>query len=503
LKGICVAGSLGRPTTLIALAIVVVVIGFAAKTQVDPDLWGHVRFGGDIVSARKVLKSDPYSFTSDREWVNHEWLSEVILFGAYDILGQAGLVLLKTMMVLLTLALATGLLTTSATQLVRASPVLLLTCFAMASTVSTIRPQVFSLLLFAVLLRLLKSADGGARWCLALIPLLMVVWVNVHGGWLVGMGALAIWAASSVIASRPTVTDKPVVLGVAGLSLAATLANPYGPGMWRFLWSTVGLSRPDISEWQSVFQGPFDQLLMWLAAACLAGVLLFVHRRSTRLPYVAITAAMILLSCRVGRLTAFLAVCVPLLLQPDVAAPPSTGRDVLAQRANKYFTLVTIAASLPILIVGFMQISRSAACISMDAPRSWGVPDTDTARFVLAGGLAGRMVTFFDWGEYAIWHFFPRLRVSIDGRRETVYSHSVTEAHAQLYAGEAQGLEFLKTLHADYIWLPTSAPVVRILEQQGWVLLFKGPSSVVFGRVAAHARPSHLPASGPRCFPGP
>jgi hypothetical protein len=497
-----VAGSLGRPTALISLAVLVVLIVFAARTQVDPDLWGHVRFGGDIVSAGRVLKSDPYSFTSDREWVNHEWLSEVIMFSAYAILGQAGLVLLKALMVLLTLALATGLLTRSATRLARASPVLLVTCFAMASTVGTIRPQVFSLLLFAVLLRILKSADRGARWCLVLIPLLMALWVNLHGGWLVGMGALAIWVAFSVVARRPTVTDKLFVLGVAGLSVAATLANPYGLGMWRFLWGTVGLSRPDISEWQSVFQASFDQLLMWLAAACLAGVLLVVHRRSARLAYVAIAFAMILLSCRVVRLTAFLAVCVPLLLQPDVSAPPSPRRDVPAQPAHKYFALITIAAILPILIVGVIETSRSAGCILIDAPKSWGVPDANAARYVIAGGLAGRMVTFFDWGEYAIWHFSPKVKVSMDGRRETVYSRSLTENHLQLYAGTPQGLEFLKSLDADYIWLPTSAPVVQVLAQQGWIRLFKGPSSLVFGRVALRTPPLS-PVGGPRCFPGP
>jgi hypothetical protein len=496
------AGSLGRLATLISLAVAVVVIVFASKTQVDPDLWGHVRFGGDIVSAGRVLKTDPHSFTSDREWINHEWLAEVVMFSAYSTLGQPGLVGLKVMLVLVTLGLAMGFSRGSQSRLIWKCVAVVLISVGLASSVGTVRPQLFSLVLFAALLTTLRSADRGSRWSLVLIPPLMAIWVNLHGGWLVGMAAIAIWGGFSVIARRPTVTDGLSMLGVAGLSVAATLANPYGLGMWRFLWSTVALSRPDISEWQPIY-GSFFDLLVWSVAVCLAASLLVMHRRTARWSYVAIIAMTAFASFPVSRVIPFLVLSVALLAGSEVVSAQSSRRDVAAQPAHKYFTLVTMAASLPILIVGVIETSRSAGCISIDAPKSWGVPDAGAARYMIAGGLAGRMVTFFDWGEYAIWHFSPRLRVSIDGRRETVYSRSLREDHLQLYAGTLQGLKFLESLDADYIWLPTSAPVVQVLEQQGWIRLFEGPSSVVFGRVALRTPPSLSPVSGPRCFPGP
>ena len=48
-----------------------------ATTHADPDLWGHVRFGLNILEHGRLHTADPYSFTSGRSWVNHEWLSEV------------------------------------------------------------------------------------------------------------------------------------------------------------------------------------------------------------------------------------------------------------------------------------------------------------------------------------------------------------------------------------------------------------------------------------------
>ena len=58
-----------------------VVLSFLAPTGADADLWGQLRYGQDIVRQAGVHVTDPYSLTSDRPWVNHEWLS-VAIFGA-------------------------------------------------------------------------------------------------------------------------------------------------------------------------------------------------------------------------------------------------------------------------------------------------------------------------------------------------------------------------------------------------------------------------------------
>src|SRR5690349_978476 len=52
-------------------------------TRADPDLWGHVRFGLDILARPGLSSVDPYSFTQDIPWVNHEWLSELFMGAAY------------------------------------------------------------------------------------------------------------------------------------------------------------------------------------------------------------------------------------------------------------------------------------------------------------------------------------------------------------------------------------------------------------------------------------
>src|SRR5205823_14747675 len=122
--------------------------------------------------------------------------------------------------------------------------------------------------------------------------------------------------------------------------------------------------------------------------------------------------------------------------------------------------------------------------------------------FIAAHGLSGRMLTWFDWGQYAIWHFAPRLRVSLDGRRETVYSDSFVAAHLQLYFEPASQQDLLRRLAADYAWLPVGVPLVAALESQGWSREYSGPISVVLARHDGSA-PQAAPPTSPACFPGP
>src|SRR5207248_6453255 len=76
---------------LLFLSLLVVVVGAGA----DADLWGHVRFGQDLLASGRVVVSDTHSFTSDKPWVNHEWLAEVAMARAYAVAGPVGLNLLR------------------------------------------------------------------------------------------------------------------------------------------------------------------------------------------------------------------------------------------------------------------------------------------------------------------------------------------------------------------------------------------------------------------------
>src|SRR4029079_3645200 len=117
---------------------------------------------------------------------------------------------------------------------------------------------------------------------------------------------------------------------------------------------------------------------------------------------------------------------------------------------------------------------RAQRCIEMGA--EW-LPEAEAGAFVEGNSLTGRMVTWFDYGEYAIWHFSPGVKVSMDGRRETVYSSDFLTRHGVLDKGEPGALRILDVLDADYVWMPKIRPIVPQLRQAGWTPVFEGPIS--------------------------
>ena len=94
-----------RQRVLIRAALGFILLAVITHTRADPDLWGHVRFGQDIVSEAAIPRLDQYAFTSDREWINHEWLAESAMYIAFAVGRGPGLVVLKMLVVLGMLAL--------------------------------------------------------------------------------------------------------------------------------------------------------------------------------------------------------------------------------------------------------------------------------------------------------------------------------------------------------------------------------------------------------------
>ena len=84
-----------RVIRLPAAGLVVLLFAMSTLTWTDTDLWGHTRFGLDILRDHDLPSVDPYSFTQDKPWVNHEWLSELQMGIAYHVAGPTGLALLK------------------------------------------------------------------------------------------------------------------------------------------------------------------------------------------------------------------------------------------------------------------------------------------------------------------------------------------------------------------------------------------------------------------------
>ena len=169
------------------------------------------------------------------------------------------------------------------------------------------------------------------------------------------------------------------------------------------------------------------------------------------------------------------------------------GLKACATSPHRIVDAIALAA-----IAGFNLVSETR-CLPI-TPDSW-TPDLQAASALASPSAQGRLVLPFNWGEYAIWHFGPRLRVSIDGRRETVYSDRVVETQSAAAHGLPDGLDYLKHTRPEYVWLSSTAgaPAAVWLKANGYRVDVDTGTSFIAAR--ADLPPLATAAPMPACFP--
>ena len=491
------------PLLLCRVALWGFVCLFVTRTVADADLWGHLQFGLDILASKTLPAYDTYSFTSDRPWVNHEWLAELLTAVAYTALGPTGLVALKLTVIGVIAAILFAVAREEGADPLARDLFVALTLFVTYTRTQVVRPQLFSVAVFCIVLYLLRQYQQGRRAALWGVPLCFAVWVNLHGGWLVGLGALGIWMAAD--AWKHWSARRTSMLALVGvLTIAATLANPYGTGLWMFVAETVRFERADISDWKPLFQLPVPIILINALLPGLALLAVWRQRlvRGVPLSAAAVLGLLALATLRLGRVDAFLQSAVAILLAPQLLALLNGIRGRVPRLLLRpSFAVGAIAVGL----AAYVGVAARQNLRDVRVEGHW-IPDRAAAMFLRDHRPGARVLTWFDWGEYAIWQLSPAgIRVSMDGRRETVYSQRVLSDHNRFYGADPAMADYPDRIGADHVWLPSNFEIIGPLRERGWQTMLDTGQSVVLARGRARIDAGALPADGqePPVFPWP
>jgi hypothetical protein len=464
-----------------ALALRVVVVSsvfyFFSYPEVDNDLWGHLFFGKATLETGSLPSQNIYSYTApDHPWINHEWLAEVIFYWVYLVTGSPGLILLKV---------ALGIATVWVLDLVIRgqidSPLVrtltLVWSMAILSPGFNVRPQIFTYFLLAAFLLLFYLYEKRSRRLLYWLPLLMIAWLNLHGGFVVGLGALALfsmWMAIERGAHAPSMKARVTrCLFPAGLCVLCLGLNPYGVDLLKFLWQDLFLDRP-ITEWDPV------PLLDFSFPAFKLGVFTFLLAGSRNGAWrrwdFALTVLAALFAFRHQR-------HIPLFA---IAAAPFLAKGVewvflRLKEGSREWLLAT--GVLAIALYQFLWIAdihwqhRFQLVVNpLDYP-------TQAADFLKRNGVRGNLAVPFDWGEYLIWKLYPEVRVSIDGRYTTAYPTQVIQDHWDWMQGGNGWRRLLERYPTDIAITNRRHPVTALLRKDPeWVYIYSDPVAFVFVR---------------------
>jgi len=457
-----------KTTHLASLATAVAGVAALGLPRIPAaDTWWHLAAGRYLVKSGQMSAADPFSFGPGRgDWLNHEWLTEILFYLVHQAVGLDGLFLCRTLVVVLAFAALPLWSARRAGVLTPWACALVLGCAAAAEgwAFFDARAYLMTYLGLAGTLFLTSETLRTRDWRFLLpLPVLTVFWANGHGGFILGPTVLFLAALGCLIPPRST-RLACVLAGVALGTLAlCAVATPFGPEILGFPFSLIGPSaftlglnewaRPDLFR-----QLPFLGLL--LVAVTLSPRVDWPHRL-----YLASFLAAGLLAWRHAPLGALVAAFV----LPG-AMPRWEARSAWAVRL---WLLVWVLALLGMGWVMSVRLRGGAAEWTMLRTHFPGA----AVRFLLANPQLPRdLVNPYEWGGYLEWTVWPKHRVFIDGRANTVYSQ-------QRYA-EALAVQF-------------GQPWIRSLERAGLGALLAGN-----GQVGGHPRSSRHPAGAVHSSPG-
>lgn len=235
----------------ILLLVVLFSISFT-PVRVSGDEWWHLKTGKYIVEHNyRVPKYDVFAFTSaNYEWDNHEWLTQVIFYKIYQIFedrtlgGIRAVILFKTIVLMLTFSIVAYLINLRTYNCLSAIFFAILALLVSKKTIY-VRPPLISYLFLALFLTLLyKYKLGKLKWGYLLsLPLLMILWANMHGGFILGLLVIGFFFTGDIVESLlPKIalnlqTNPPLnnykksislYFSLMLLCLLASLCTPYG-----------------------------------------------------------------------------------------------------------------------------------------------------------------------------------------------------------------------------------------------------------------------------------
>lgn len=444
-----------------------------SRTLPDFDLWGHLKYGLDFIAHKEILQVDPYSYvTAGTRWVDHEWLWEILLGAFYQVMGVAGIsavrlitvagvfaILIWRLHIHKVPALLTGLIVIGATLL--CTPGL-----------SPSRPQNFTYLFFAIQLAILEWS-ATKRAALLLLPVLFVLWANIHGGFLAGLATLFIWSGVRFVFTRDIMW-----IGISLLCLGASCITPYGHELLMFLLKTATVPRPEISEWHPLTVTSLQGIIYVLS---LPVVLILLLREVKERPHAMATLyACLMLPFMAHRHLPVATIAAIILLakamgEAMLAHPAITRQLTLAKGTKIDNVLVGICAITAVGMLVFAAPRTTAIMVSDDIPKK-------AVNILKQSEVTGNMACYFDWGEYSIWHLFPKIKVSMDGRRETSYNEVVYQENLQFTYGVGDWSKLLQRQTNIGLTSKSTASYALMALLPDWKIVYEDSVCAIFAR---------------------
>jgi len=370
-------------------------------TFLDPDFGWHLRTG-QIIIEKGIPKTDPFSYTMPNyHFVDHEWLSDVLIAKLYPIIGMYGL----TGFFGFIGSLSIFLVSISLGRKWFIVPLLLVSASLLPFV--GIRPQLITWLFFAVILQFVLSSNLWKKYKFFL-PFMFLLWANLHGGFVIGLAVLLIVFFLRLVREIRGIRRIGEEFAILFFCSAVTLVNPYGFNLWREIWFSMsdGSLRWSIAEWfPAIFILNFT---LWFFFSFSLVMLLRFRKKINALELILYFGLLLpgLLSIR--NMPFWLLLAFPLTYRTiEFFSEEIKNIKGAVSRLNKaYFIFLSIVSIFVLFQVYFSFFSNN---FSNDFYPEKAID------FLKINKPKGQIFSEYGWGGYLIWKM-PSKKVFIDGR---------------------------------------------------------------------------------------
>jgi hypothetical protein len=484
------ADRLSARTLLIGGIMLAVLMLFMEGFQ-DPDFWWHLRVGRWMAENGKLPSVDLFTFTvPDHVWTDHEYLTEVLMWLIYSAAGTVGL------------AIVFGLITWAGFWLmyrqVRRRPFVIvglgLALGALAGwPIWGPRAQMITFALSCLELYWLHGYLSGRSRALNYFPVVMAVWANLHGGWVIGFVWLGVALVAELVGwawDRSNPAHKPHVRFLAivsAVSLVAVLATPHGFSLYLYPFQTQGsvAQQKLIVEWFSpdfhqIYLRPFEAMVFIVIGG-------FALRRPTLYQFLLVVAGLGLALQSVRHVALFVAAATPVM----ISVYSDYWKELAASRGWKLslptrplFAVVTAVVLVLVLLVTLVKIDSDINPSVQQKLDASSYP-IGAADWLAAHPEVGtRMYNQYGWGGYLAYRFYPQTnrRVFIFGEAELM-GDPLLNQYNSVQNLRPDWKAILDQYQVDYVIFNKGEALSNVLATQPeWKIAYEDDVAVIFVR---------------------
>jgi len=472
----------------------------------DADTGWHIRNGELILATHSVPHVDPFSYTkAGQPWFAWEWLYDVGIAAIHHLSGLNGVVLFTAFVIAITFALLFRFVLRRSGSFAVASLLTLLAAAA-AQVHMLARPHVLSWLFTLLWVEALYRFEEGKRAALYLLPGLMLLWVNVHGGFILGLVLIGLFGCAHLwnYQSSPSALHRRQIVELAvtfGACLAVTFLTPYGYKLhWHvYRYLSNGFLMNSINEFMSpnfhaAGFGYFECFILLSVFVLVSGrnrvtasdllLLLFsIHAALYAARNIPIAA--IIMSLSLG--PRLVSATSPRSSQPswvhsllDCVHQISDNMGTMEQRFRGHaLALILIAASTFVALNGGRLLSAQVISAHFDEKEF----PVAAAEFIAANDIRDRMFNPDDWSGYLIYRLYPRTKLYFDDRHD-FYGEAFIKDYLKASEGRQAWREPLQKYQVKWVLAAVNSPLSSVLrENHEWRVAYSDSLATIFSRV--------------------